>query len=283
MRSFLLAKVLVSLAVLEVNVTICNVCSRVLGLGVALVLLACHPTMADAQTDTTVLSKGTDPTWYSVENRTLVPAPPKPRAGINTSDRHNLIDNGGSKAAKEFSWLGDIFRGMLAFIREFYQILLIIVLIAVLCLVVYFLVRIQRLMDSPANKLSGGTRVATQQRKVTDLPFELDRPDLPLLQLVEQYRSQGEFSKAIIYLYSYILIELDAAGLVRLAKGKTNWTYLSELNPRPQEKAFTTSVVYWFEHIFFGKQEMDAAAFESIWTALPSFHEGLSAIRKERN
>lgn len=283
MRSSMIAKVFLSFTALVINVARRIICSRLLRMGVVLTLLACHPTLAAAQADTTVLSNGADPTWYSAENRTLVPATPKPRAGINTSDRHNLINNGGTKAAKDFSWLSDIFRGMLTFIRDFWQILLIIALIAVLSLVAFFLVKIQRLMDSPANKSSGGTSVATQQRKVTDLPFELDRQDLPLLQLVEQYRNQGEFSQAIIYLYSYILIELDAAGLVRLAKGKTNWTYLSELNPRPQEKALTTSVVYWFEHIFFGKQEMDAAAFDTIWTALPSFHEGLKAYRKERN
>ncbi|XZE20781.1 hypothetical protein SH449x_000668 [Pirellulaceae bacterium SH449] len=245
-------------------------------------LLACQHTLAAAQSDATVLSKGADPTWYSAEDRTLVPATPKTSTGINTSDRHNQISNGSTKTTRDFGWLSDMFRGMLSFIRDFWKIILTIVLIAVLTLIVFFLIRVQRMIDPPGSKSSGNTSVATQQRKVTDLPFELDRPDLPLLQLVEQYRNQGEFSKAIIYLYSYILIELDAAGLVRLAKGKTNWTYLSELNPRPQEKSLTTSVVYWFEHIFFGKQEMDAAAFDAIWSAMPAFHEGLKAIRKER-
>lgn len=168
------------------------------------------------------------------------------------------------------------------FFRDTWHIVLIIVLVAAVTLVVLFLVRIQSLVEVPSRQASGATSMATQKRKVTDLPFELDSPDIPLFQLIEQYRSRGDYSKAIVYLYSLMLIELDAVGLIRLAKGKTNWTYLRELTSRQDENEFATKVVYWFEHVFFGKQIMDAQSFESIWATFPHFNERLKDVRKEQ-
>jgi hypothetical protein len=227
-----------------------------------------HAWVDDAEN--AALKKGTDPVWYSAEKQSLVPATPISRNKIDASDRYNRVASANSTNSKNYSWLTEFFEGLLDFIRDSWQILLTVVIVAAIA------------VEAPSKSIIGATSVATQQRKVTDLPFELDSPDIPLLQLIEQYRGRGDYAKAIIYLYSLILIELDAVGLIRLARGKTNWTYLRELSPRQDEKAFATTVVYWFEHVFFGKQNMDAQTFESIWASFPQFNERLKEARREQ-
>lgn len=232
--------------------------------------------------DDVALKRGSDPVWYSPEERSLVPITPISRNSIDASDRFDRIASTHNTKTKNYSWLTEFFEGLLEFFRNTWHIVLIVVLVAAVTLVVFLLLRIQNLVEAPNRQLSGSTSVATQQRKATDLPFELDAPDIPLFQLVEQYRTRGDYSKAIVYLYSLMLIELDAVGLIRLAKGKTNWTYLRELTPRQHENAFATEVVYWFEHVFFGKQNMDAQSFESLWATFPQFNARLKEARKEQ-
>ena len=232
--------------------------------------------------DDIALKRGSDPLWYSSEKRALVPVTPISRNSIDASDRLDRIASSNSTKTKDYSWMTEFFEGLLEFFRNTWHIVLIVVIVAAVTLVIFLLARIQNLVEAPNRQLSGATSVATQQRKVTDLPFELDSPDIPLFQLVEQYRASGDYSKAIVYLYSLMLIELDAVGLIRLAKGTTNWTYLRELTPRQHENAFATKVVYWFEHVFFGKQNMDAHAFESLWATFPQFNERLKEVRKEQ-
>lgn len=227
------------------------------------------------------LKKGTDPVWYSAEKRELVPATPASRNQIDASDRYDQLANTNGGSTSSLKWLYDIFEGLLEFARDTWQIALILAIGAVVAIVIFFLLKMQRLFEAPVSSHGGISSHAVQQRKVTDLPFELDNPDIPLLQLVEQYRGRGDYSKAIIYLYSLMLIELDAVGLIRMTKGKTNWTYLRELSSRQEEKAYATTVVHWFEHVFFGKHKMDATAFESLWASFPSFSERLAAARRE--
>jgi hypothetical protein len=232
--------------------------------------------------DEPALKRGSDPVWYSTEKRALVPATPISRNNIDASDRYNRLASENKPNTQSYSWLTDVLEELLNFIRDSWQVVLIVVAVAAIALIILFLIRIQKLVEAPSKSNIGATSVATQQRKVTDLPFELDSPDIPLFQLIEQYRGRGDYSKAIIYLYSLILIELDAVGMIRLARGKTNWTYLRELSPRQEEKAFATTIVYWFEHVFFGKQNMDAQAFESIWASFPQFNERLKEVRREQ-
>jgi hypothetical protein len=232
--------------------------------------------------DATALKKGSDPVWYSTDEGALVPANSISRNRIDVSDRFDRLASDKGSDPRSFSWLSELLEGLLKFIRDAWPIILLIVVTAAITLLVLFLIKIQKLVEAPGRSDSRLTSHATQQRKVTDLPFELDSPDIPLLQLIEQYRGRGDYSKAMVYLYSLMLIELDAVGLIRLTKGKTNWTYLRELSPRQEEKAYATTVVHWFEHVFFGKHIMDAQAFEAIWASFPRFNERLKDARKEQ-
>jgi hypothetical protein len=86
----------------------------------------------------------------------------------------------------------------------------------------------------------------------------------------------GEFAQAIIYLYSYQLIQLDRHQLIRLTKGKTNRQYVRELRSRRElrDVLFRTMVV--FEEVFFGHHSLSRERFESCWRRMDEFHQHLA-------
>ena len=75
---------------------------------------------------------------------------------------------------------------------------------------------------------AGGEEVLDAQR-VEALPFLAERPRGDLLALARRHYFEGNYSEAIIYLFSYELVALDKLALVRLVRGKTNRQYLREL------------------------------------------------------
>ena len=254
-----------------------------LGTWLWLVLATSHPIALYAdESDNVAMKRGADPVWYSGETKKLVPASPPTRNLIDVDDRFDKLASAIDASNSNYSWFSQFFDGLLKFIRDSWQIVLLLVLLAALTLVVFLLWKIQKFIEPKSKATQSLASLAAQQYKVTDLPFELDNPDIPLQQMIEEYRKRGDYSTAMSYLYSLMLIELDAAGLIRLAKGKTNWTYLSELGHRQEERTFATTVVYWFEHVFFGKHNMERDAFESIWTSLAPFQERLKLAQREK-
>jgi hypothetical protein len=234
---------------------------------------------ATAEDDTeTLLSKSTDSVWYSVETESIVAAKPESRETIDAEDRKNLegesFDPNQIRSGSTSSF-SDFFRVLFELIAYAWVGILIAIVLLLVGVFVYFLVKFQVYSRGATGPTHRRVSIEEQNRKVTDLPFELEQSQIGLLETAAKFRAQGDYSRAIIYLFSHVLIELDAVGHIRLERGKTNWTYLRELRPRDWERAFTSPIVQWFEHVFFGKNVMDAAAFETIWAALPGFESRL--------
>lgn len=107
------------------------------------------------------------------------------------------------------------------------------------------------------------------------LPFLAERPRGDLLALARQHYEQGNYSEAIIYLFSYELVELDRAARIHLAKGKTNRQYLRELSNAAPLRGALERTLHAFESVFFGRQNLDRAGFEACWHELPQFQAQL--------
>jgi hypothetical protein len=108
---------------------------------------------------------------------------------------------------------------------------------------------------------------------VESLPFMADRSRGDLLGEARRYYQQGNYSEAIIYLFSYQLVELDRFALIRLAKGKTNRQYLRELGKSPPLRPPLELTMTAFEDVFFGRRALDRAGFEACWSQLPLFEQ----------
>ncbi len=154
-------------------------------------------------------------------------------------------------------------------------------LLIALVAVSYLLVRVFLLTEA------GGTAsgLASEQAedsggidRVDSLPFQLTRPQTDLLSEARRLYEAGNYAAAIIYLYSYQLVELDKHQFIRLTKGKTNRQYLRELRRQGDLLGLLRTTMLAFEDVFFGNHALDRARFESCWSGLDAFHHRLAQV-----
>ena len=108
--------------------------------------------------------------------------------------------------------------------------------------------------------------------RIEALPFRIRRGDIDLLAEARRLYEEGKFGEAIIYLFSYQLVEMDRRQVIRLAKGKTNRQYLRDLRRLPPLRALIERSMVAFEEVFFGGHTLDRTRFESVWQQLSQFN-----------
>jgi hypothetical protein len=107
--------------------------------------------------------------------------------------------------------------------------------------------------------------------RVEELPFQLVQPNKDFFSTAEEYYRAGDYSTAILYLYSYQLLELDKAQIVHLTRGKTNRQYLRETRRHSAAGPLLEPTMVAFEEVFFGHHSLDRERFEACWSAMPHF------------
>ena len=112
----------------------------------------------------------------------------------------------------------------------------------------------------------------SRQQSIEQLPFDLDSAEGDFQSAAEAAYRNGDLRKAIIYLYSHVLVTLDQNGMIRLRKGKTNRQYLNEARRHKGIPEYFRQVMIPFESVFFGDHDMDADQFKQCWSGLNQFH-----------
>jgi hypothetical protein len=126
-------------------------------------------------------------------------------------------------------------------------------------------------------RLSRKPRLERDQPRILDperieaLPFMAERPRDDLLGEARRQYELGNYSEAIIYLFSYELMQLDKNALIQLAKGKTNRQYLRETSRVRQLRELLELTIITFEGVFFGGCSLDRSGFEACWDRLGEF------------
>ena len=117
-------------------------------------------------------------------------------------------------------------------------------------------------------------QVVSDEDRMEQLPIPLKRDLSDLLGEARKYYEQGNYNEAVVYLYSYFLVELDKAQRIRLLRGKTNRQYLRELSDAtPSVSGLVERTMVAFEDVFFGDHNLERARFESCYGELDNFHE----------
>lgn len=120
-----------------------------------------------------------------------------------------------------------------------------------------------------------GKQADTAEIDLAALPVPIAAAQSDLLALARHCYEQGEFGRAMIYLYSHLLVRLDQARLIRLARGKTNRQYLREIGGgvagRGSLAAYFERAIDTFESAFFGRRELARDEFESAWRGVDDF------------
>ena len=112
----------------------------------------------------------------------------------------------------------------------------------------------------------------SRQQSIEQLPFDLDSSEGDFQTAAEAAYRNGDLRKAIIYLYSHVLVTLDQNGMIRLRKGKTNRQYLNEARRHKGIAEYFRQVMVPFESVFFGDHDMDADQFQQCWSGMNQFH-----------
>jgi hypothetical protein len=118
----------------------------------------------------------------------------------------------------------------------------------------------------------------TQVDRVDELPVPLKRATSDLLGELRRQYELGNYNEAIIYLYSYLLVELDKANRIRLVRGKTNRQYLGELRESPELADLVGQTMIAFEDVFFGEHTLTREQFEACYRRLDQFHAKLELV-----
>lgn len=101
--------------------------------------------------------------------------------------------------------------------------------------------------------------------RVEALPINIRSPSGDFLAEARRLYEAGQFSEAIIYLFSHQLLQLDSNHFIRLAKGKTNRQYLREVRQRPHIQSTLETTMIAFEDAFFGRKALTRDRFEQCW------------------
>ena len=111
--------------------------------------------------------------------------------------------------------------------------------------------------------------------RVEALPFEVRRPQGDLLSEARRHYEAGNYNEAIIFFYSYLLVELDKSQLIRLTRGKTNRQYLREVRRQPLLHELLSLTMVAFEDVFFGHHQLPRSRFETCFRRLDEFEAHL--------
>lgn len=155
-----------------------------------------------------------------------------------------------------------------------------VIILFLLGLLAWFLLR--DALPSFRQKTAAPKRIEIDPAKVADLPFDA-KPDMgDPLSAAKAFMNTGEFDKATIYLYGYMLLALDQQNHLYLQKGKTNRMYLNEIGSVPL-RDILQPVQRTFEASFFGQHSVSREDFMEHWNTLEEFHRLVSmpAVRPQ--
>lgn len=151
--------------------------------------------------------------------------------------------------------------------------------LAILVFLIWLLVRmfVNREVESAEDERleAAAAETRTEADLLEQLPYQVKRPQTDLLGEARRHYEAGDYGEAIIYLFSYQLVQLDLHRRIGLARGKTNRQYLRELAGRGDLRQLLAQTMVAFEDVFFGHHPLERARFERCWNRLDDFHAGI--------
>lgn len=233
------------------------------------------------------LEKASNRVWYDPEEKSLVfpAAEPLQKAEDVLKDRHRYVDyNVPPPSANNKAWwdffasIGEFFSSLVGL--TFWTILA----VFVVAVGVYFWLAIDRGWLSVSRRNGGDEREVEEreQAKIVDLPFNIDTPVKGLLGQADAFRLAGDYSRAIVYLFSHVLVILDEADCIRLQRGKTNRIYLRELKEEPSLVELHRYLMQVFEAVFFGRYVVSREQCDRCWSLLPRIEKAIQEAKQHR-
>ncbi len=112
--------------------------------------------------------------------------------------------------------------------------------------------------------------------RTESLPVPLPRGRLNLLEEAQRCYQRGDFGQAVVYFFSYQLLQLDKRQFIHLDRGKTNRQYLREVGAQASLRAMLEQTMTVFEDFYFGHRLIDRGRFESCWLRRDEFEQAVA-------
>lgn len=214
------------------------------------------------------LSGRTGYPWYDRKTDSVRPLHLAPQQSADSANRQSKWKKqnatNSSRTSSAGSSAGSIFGPLL-------QGLGLTLLVALLLVIAYLVARAFMGQEVTSTAASRVIETSREADRVEDLPFAVKRPGGDMLSEARAAYEAGNYSEAIVYLYSYYLIQLDRQHLIRLAKGKTNRQYLREVRSQLALRGIFETTMVAFEDVFFGHHDLPKERFEACWHKLDDF------------
>ncbi len=234
-----------------------------------------QPAQEAVESGREALSDTNDYPWYDAENdriRRIDVEAEKAQADAR-------VRNASDETAGEGSW-GGTGSGLSGLFGSLLQITAWLLLGGLLALIIFLLIRAALKRESFDADVTEGepTEGDTDADRVEKLPFDVKRPQSDLLGEAQRQYEQGNFNEAVIYLFSYQLVQLDKRAIIRLTRGKTNRQYLLETRTQPPLFELLENTMIAFEDVFFGNRTLSRRRFETCFHRLDEFHNHLEQV-----
>jgi hypothetical protein len=195
-------------------------------------------------------------------------------------------ENDADSANRKSKWTGKAAQssgrtmnfGNVSFLSGALQVVGIGLLVALLMVLAFLVARAFLRTETTETAASRVIETARDVERVQALPFQLRKPTGDFLAEARRLYEAGNYSEAVIYLFSHQLVQLDRHHVIRLAKGKTNRQYLRETRQRPVLRDILDLTMVAFEDVFFGHHDLARERFEECWQRLDEFHGELEKL-----
>lgn len=117
-----------------------------------------------------------------------------------------------------------------------------------------------------------GEAAARERRISTLAPEAAERYD-DLLAAAQDAFDRGDYRYALIFYFSYLLVEMDKRNFILLEKGKTNLVYWRELTEFPELRSIYRLTMKDFERVYFGGVSISREEFDAVWALHDRFLE----------
>jgi hypothetical protein len=172
----------------------------------------------------------------------------------------------------DFSWLTTAFESLGVLLK----VLIYLALFAILAVIAYFIVRAFLGRDQKDGENDAASDEEAENSggidRVEELPVQLAAPRGDFLSEARRRYEAGDYSGAIIYLFSHQLLQLDRHQRIQLTRGKTNRQYLREIRNEPRLQEMLSRTMFAFEDVFFGRRKLERERFEECWREVDEFH-----------
>ncbi|MCH2181234.1 MAG: hypothetical protein MK108_04445 [Mariniblastus sp.] len=222
----------------------------------------------------TALKDGKFP-WYDSDSNTAKPIESAHSRSAASANRGAVTPHAKSAPAVNAqnwgSWIKQLFDGL----SSLSYVLLTLLASLIVGLLVWGLIRrrpTEPLMpDDPLGK-----EAESMMDRIEELPFQVTPQAGDNFEGRAQAAAEaGNYSEAVMLLFSFLLLNLDRKGLIRLRRGTTNRQYLNQIRHHDRLPDFFVQLMEPFEKSFFGGHTIDQTAFEQCWSNLESAKQQL--------